>query len=135
MTSTLHLLGRHQLGALAATAVDFFVMTLLVTTGAAGAVVATAVGATLGAITNFLLGRTWIFRASHGAPGPQILRYAAVSGASAGWNALGEYALHDRLGMQFFVARLVVSVVVSLAWNFPLQRAFVFRAPAARVAS
>jgi len=87
----------------------------------------TALGASAGGVTNFLLGRRWIFRAHESAAGPQALRYALVSAASAGWNALGEWLVHDRLGVQYLLARALVAFVVSLAWNFPLQRHFVFR--------
>ncbi len=91
-------------------------------------VIGTAAGATCGALTNFQLGRHFTFGARGDHPAPQALRYALVSAASAGWNALGEYGLHDRLGVQYFWARTVVAVAVSLCWNFPLQRHFVFRA-------
>jgi hypothetical protein len=55
------------------------------------------------------------------------VRYAVVSASSAGWNALGEHIAHDRLGIQYFAARVVVALLVSFAWNFPMQRYFVFR--------
>jgi putative flippase GtrA len=87
---------------------------------------ATAVGAAAGGVTNFLLGRTWIFRAEHTPAGGQAVRYFFVSGASLGWNALGEYVLHDRLGLQYVLARAIVAVAVSLLWNFPMHRSFVF---------
>jgi CDP-diacylglycerol--glycerol-3-phosphate 3-phosphatidyltransferase len=126
---TLPLLARHQLGSLAATVVDFTTMTLLVELGAANPVQATFAGATVGAMTNFLLGRRWIFRASHQAPGPQAIRYAIVSATSAGLNALGEHIAHDDLGVQYVVARAIVAVTVSHVWNLPMQRFFVFRHP------
>ena len=44
-----------------------------------------------------------------------------------GVNALGEYGLHDRLGLHYFLARAIVAVAVSLLWNFPMHRYFVFR--------
>ena len=93
-------------------------------------VVGTVAGATCGAFTNFQLGRHFTFGSRSDHVGHQALRYALVSAASAGLNALGEYGLHDRLGIQYFWARTVVAVAVSLLWNFPLQRHFVFRAAA-----
>ena len=126
---TLATLGRHQLGSMIATCVDFGLMTSLVELGVVDPVRATLVGATFGAVTNFLLGRRWIFEASRAAPVPQAARYAIVSGASAAWNTLGEHVLHDRVGLQYVVARVLVAVGVSVIWNFPLQRWWVFRAP------
>jgi putative flippase GtrA len=50
-----------------------------------------------------------------------------VAGASACWNAVGEHLVHDVGGMQYVLARVLVSIAVSLLWNFPMQRRFVFR--------
>jgi putative flippase GtrA len=120
-------LGRHQIGALVATAVDFGTMIFCVERLGLSAVFATAVGATLGAVTNFSLGRSWIFRRHSGRLEAQAARYALVSAGSAGWNSLGEHVVHDLAHVQYVVARVLVAVAVSLLWNFPMHRRFVFR--------
>ncbi len=120
-------LGRHQIASIISTAVDFATMILAVELLGRSAVGATFFGATCGAITNFQLGRHWIFEARHEGAAPQAARYAIVSGASAGLNALGEYGAHDVLGLNYLAARALVAVAVSLLWNFPMQRYFVFR--------
>jgi putative flippase GtrA len=120
-------LGRHQLGAVTATAVDFAAMIALVEALGVSPVVATAAGATLGAVTNFVLGRVWIFRRHVGHWAAQAARYAVVSAAGAGLNAFGEHVAHDVAGLQYVVGRVFVSVGVSLLWSFPMQRRFVFR--------
>ena len=117
---------RHQAGAIFVTALDFSVMTVVVTQLGGSAVLGTVVGATIGGVTNFILGRRWIFAATVSSARHQAVRYTAVSGASLVLNATGEYFLHDRLGLQFQVARALVAVVVSIAWNFPMHRYFVF---------
>lgn len=121
------LLGRHQIASILSTAVDFGVMTLLVELVGLSAVTGTFAGALAGAFTNFQLGRRWTFEAHRGSAAPQAFRYALVSGMSAVLNAAGEHVLHGWLGMQYLLARAVVAVTVSLCWNFPLQRRFVFR--------
>ncbi len=126
-TATWRTLGRHQIGATVATATDFGTMISCVELLGMSPVAATAIGATLGAVTNFTLGRQWIFRRQSGAFLGQATRYALVSAASAGWNTLGEHALHDRAHVQYVLARALISVAVSLVWNFPLQRRFVFQ--------
>jgi len=118
---------RHQLGALTATAVDFGTMILLVECFGLSPVASTAISASLGGITSFALGRLWIFRRHSGHWAAQATRYAVVSAASAGLNTLGEHLLHDLARLQYVEARLFVSVAVSLLWNFPMQRGFVFR--------
>jgi putative flippase GtrA len=122
------LLGRHQLGSLAATLLDFAVMTAVVGALGTNAEVGTVAGAATGAMGNFLLGRHWVFHGEAGRPMLQARRYAAVSLASLVFNTLGEYVLHERGGVQYQLARVVVAVAVSLLWNFPMQRHFVFGA-------
>jgi putative flippase GtrA len=83
---------------------------------------------------NFTLNRRFTFP-DHGATvRGQALRYTLVSGTSAILNALGEY-----VGTRFFrapyaLARAVVAICVSVGFNYPVQRHFVFapRAPSAR---
>jgi putative flippase GtrA len=120
------LLGRHQIGATAATVVDFGAMILCVEILGLAPVTATAIGATLGGITNFSLGRAWIFLRHSGHVGGQALRYATVSAAGAAFNAMGEHLVHDRAHIQYVIARALVAIAVSLLWNFPMQREFVF---------
>jgi putative flippase GtrA len=93
----------------------------------ASAVAGTAIGAGLGALTNFTLSRAWIFRRPQGRTGWQAVRYALVSATSAGLNTLGEHLVHDVARVQYVLARLLVAVAVSLLWNFPMHRRFVFR--------
>lgn len=131
--SNFRLLIKHQTGAALSTAADFGVMTLLVEMARFQPEVATAVGAFCGAITNFSLGRSWIFSAAKAQGnegvrlGSQAARYALVSVVSLAWNTLGEALLYRGLGLQYFAARVVVAVVVSMAWNYPMHRWFVFR--------
>jgi putative flippase GtrA len=133
-TRLLHTLGRHQLGAFAATAVDFASMILFVECLGVPPTAAAALGASLGAIVNFVLGRTWIFRPHTGHPAAQAARYAIVAAASAGLNAGGEHLLHDVTDMQYVAARILGSIAISLLWNFPMQRHFVFRERGHRMA-
>jgi putative flippase GtrA len=124
---TLRTFARHQMGAVVATGVDFGVMIACVEWLGVSAVAGTAAGATLGAVTNFTLGRVWIFRHHSGRAAHQAVRYALVSAASAAWNSLGEHVVHDLVHVQYVVARALVAFVVGLIWNFPMHRYFVFR--------
>lgn len=126
----LRLLGRHQIGALVTTAVDFAMMIAVVQAFHARPVVGTVVGAATGAVTNFTLGRFWIFDRRDTLTGHarwQALRYGLVSASSLGWNALGVYLLAEVGSLQYVFARSLVAVVVSLLWNFPMHRRFVFQ--------
>ena len=117
---------RHQVGSVITTVVDFSVMILFVSVVGLKPAFGTACGAFAGAITNFTLGRTWIFQAQPDHPGRQALRYALVSGTSLLLNSLGEYLVATVLGVQYVAARAAVAILVSVGWNFPMQKYFVF---------
>jgi putative flippase GtrA len=125
-------LGRHQIGALVGTAIDFGSMIACVEEFGMPPVAGTAIGATFGGVANFVLGRSWIFRHQSGSVPAQAIRYALVSAAGAAWNALGEHLVADRAHVQYVLARAIVAVLVSLFWNFPMQRQFVFHEGRAR---
>jgi putative flippase GtrA len=91
------------------------------------AAIATFIGASLGAITNFTVSRVWAFRTRHLPLMGQAVRYAMVSFGSVMINSLGEWLVNGRMHVEYIVARLLVSVAVSLLWNFPMHRGFVFR--------
>ncbi|HSO34337.1 MAG TPA: GtrA family protein [Labilithrix sp.] len=119
---------RHQAGAVVATVVDFSIMIALVSLAGASPALGTAFGAASGGVVNFLLGRRWIFRAtSHGAA-PQAGRYAMVSAGSLLLNTGAMHVLAGPLHHPFVAARVGVAVLVSVLWNFPMHRTFVFGA-------
>jgi putative flippase GtrA len=122
-------LSRHPASSLAATAVDFTAMVVVASVVGLPASLGTTVGAALGAAVNFLLGRSWVFRATGASFGPQAGRYAFVSLGSLVLNATGVHLLAVQHHLPYVAARVLVSVFVSFAWNFLLQRFFVFGEP------
>jgi putative flippase GtrA len=124
---------RHHTGSLVATSVDFVVMVASVEILGLDPVVGTAAGALCGALTSFLLGRNWVFHRADSRAAGQVLRYAMVAGASLALNALGEYLL-VRAGLGYVRARVIVAVVVSNLWNYPMHKFFVFGQGAAQKA-
>jgi len=120
---------RHNATAIVATAVDYVVMIVLVEVAGMGPVPATAVGAFAGAVTSFTMGRHFTYRVADVPARAQIWRYALVSAASLGLNAGGEYLFFHVVGLQYLVARVITSIIVNNAWNYPMQRFFVFSTP------
>lgn len=117
----------HQLASVVSGAVDFATMIAFVRLASFSPTLATVFGAAAGAVVNFSLGRRVVFSDHVGAMGPQVARYAVVSGTSLVLNAAGEYWATAGMHVQYIAARACVALSVSLLWNFPLQRHFVFR--------
>jgi putative flippase GtrA len=121
---------RHHAASIIATGADYLVMILGVEVLHVSPVAATPMGAFSGAITNFTLGRRFTYQATHVPAGKQAWRYAVVSAASLGLNTAGEYLFHDVVRLEYLLARVITSVIVSNVWNYPMQRYFVFSVPA-----
>ena len=117
---------RHHTVSVVSTVADYAVMVACVELAALRPVPATVVGAVAGAATNFTLNRVFTYHATEEAVGGQTWRYAIVSVASLGLNAGGEALFNGVLGLQYLLARLITSIVVSNFWNYPMQRFFVF---------
>jgi putative flippase GtrA len=117
---------RHHVAAIIATAADYIAMVACVEFGGLRPVAATVAGALVGALVNLQLGRRFTYHVAPGSVGSYVWRYALVSGASLGWNAGGEALFHGVLGLHYVLARVITSVIVSNAWNYPMQRFFVF---------
>lgn len=116
---------RNMVSAGVATGVDFAAAMLLVFGAGMAAPAATAFGSAFGAIVNFGMNRVWTFKSTDSRL-PQLGRYAFVSASSAFLNAGGVAVLLLLPGMAYPTAWLLVHTAVSVAWNFPLHRAYVF---------
>ena len=86
------------------------------------------VGNIVGAITNFVIGRQWVFLSS-GTNNlrQQALRYAIVW---AGYVALGFLlfvAVTDYININYRIAKVLVAIFLSVTYNYVLQKKYVFK--------
>lgn len=101
---------------------------------------ATAIGAVCGGIVNCIVGYKFTYHAKGVSKRAVAVKFIMVWFGSLLLNSVGTELLFrlfdgwhwlDTLGFTsdgcFAAARLLVSLIVSLAWNFLLQRTFVFR--------
>lgn len=116
-----------QVASLSATAVDYGATVVLVELAGAWYVAATALGAFLGAVTNFLMNRHWSFQATHVSVRGQATRYLLVSAGSLALNTVAVYGFTDGLGFKYMISKVVASLMVGFFYNFPLHRWFVFK--------
>ena len=98
---------------------------------------ATAIGLVVGGVVNCCLNYKFPFRAEHCSVKAVALKYLLIWGGSfvlniAGTTALNHLLLHIPLPSVikpdgiFAFSRLSVSLIVSLAWNFLMQKNFVY---------
>lgn len=115
-----------QITALLATTVDFTITILLAEWLKVWYLEAVAAGAACGAITAFLLNRSWVFRAQEKALHFQALRYLLVAAGSWFLNTGGVYLLTETTGISYLVSKSLVSIIVGLTYNYMLAKRFVF---------
>ncbi len=101
---------------------------------------ATPVGAVLGGIVNCCINYKFTFHASDCSVKAVAVKYVLIwlgsvlfntVGTSLLANVLDSWHILESIGFttvgSFAVARVIVSLVVSLAWNFLMQKTFVYR--------
>lgn len=123
---------RAWVAAAIATVVDYGSFTLLIEAVGIYTGTARALGALLGAIANFTLNKVYTFRTRDSSVLVEVPRYAAISLTSLLLNTVGVILLTEGLRWNPLLAAAVVGSVVSLGWNLPLHRVFVFREHTAR---
>jgi putative flippase GtrA len=120
-----------QGAAVTGSAIDFLVFTIVVQlTGHTPdqLSLATAAGAFCGGLINFIIVRKWVF--SEGQKGAHIQagRYLLVWAGSILLNSRGMYLVTTYFpAINFLVARVLVSVLVGVTYNYALQKRFVFK--------
>jgi len=113
--------------ALAATSLDFMVLTTLKEIFHVHYVWATFLGAVAGALVAFLLGRNWAFLNTFNSIFGQAGRYLITVLGSIALNTGGVFALTEGLfSNHYLVSKIIVAICVGLFFNFPMQRYFVF---------
>ncbi|MEP6764524.1 MAG: GtrA family protein [Gemmatimonadaceae bacterium] len=117
---------RANLSAGIATWLEWLLVTVLVAVSV-HYLVATAIGATIGAVTDFSIKRNWAFiRGKVGMIQKEAVRYVLASAASLLLNLVLAYEFVSGLGMAKIPGVIAASIVVGLLWNYPVHRYFVF---------
>lgn len=116
-----------QAASLAGSVVDFLGTICLVEGLHVAEVPASSLGNVAGGLANFQLGRHHVFKVAHHRATSQGVRYLLVWAGSLALNAGGMYLLVDRLHANYLLSKMVVSLLVGLGFNYPLQLYFVFR--------
>ncbi len=83
------------------------------------------IGTICGGVINFLIGRHWVFSSDPGKGHVKVLKYLLVWTGNLGLNATGMYVLTEA-GNSYIIAKVATSLLVAIAYNYPLQKKYVF---------
>jgi len=119
-------LPRSILTSLLTTAFDFGVLTGAVELFHVNYVLATWMGTVVGSLSNFAINKRWAFHGSPLALRHQLLRFMLVQAGASAWHTLGVWLLTRFGGLPYLGSKTVIAALVALAWNYPLNRYFVF---------
>ncbi|RYD55427.1 MAG: GtrA family protein [Sphingobacteriales bacterium] len=116
-----------QAASFAASLMDFITTVVAVELLGFLVVPGAALGNIVGGITNFVLGRGWVFSAADGKVNYQALRYFVVWTGNICLNVGGVYIFTHLLGITYVISKVVVSLIVGFSYNYLLQKKYVFR--------
>lgn len=119
---------RAWLASVLATVIDYGLFTVLVEVLGVYTGTSRALSAAAGAVANFTANKLWTFKTQKTSLLVEGPRYAAISLTSLLLNTGGVILLTEGLRWNPLLAAAVVGVVVSVGWNLPLHRLWVFRA-------
>ncbi|MGV6946165.1 GtrA family protein [Sphingobacterium kyonggiense] len=85
------------------------------------------VSGSLGAIVNFTINRYWSFNNTAVPLASQLWKFILVVAGSITLKSLGIHLLVDIWHWHFLLSKLILEIVVSLGFNFTLQKYWVFR--------
>jgi putative flippase GtrA len=116
-----------QIAALLATGVDFGVYLLLTRLAGFPIVAASATSTLCGGVTNFMIGRNWVFSAREGKWVGQLNRYVLVWIGNFLLNVSGLWLVTRYSTIKDWEAKVIVAIAVAVCYNYPLQKRFVFK--------
>lgn len=89
------------------------------------------ISGSIGAIINFSLNKTWTFRAKdhpyQHSTQVQLIKFIVVVGNSILLKSGGTFLVTNFLHIDYKISRIIVDLIVSLAFNFTLQKYWVFK--------
>ena len=109
---------------------DYIIMIFLTEFAGLFYVISIGISGTLGAVINYSLNRYWTFKRTDIPMQTQLKKFVVVVIGSIILKSSGTYILTEWVHIDYKISRLMVDAVVSLGFNFMLQKYWVFRKPA-----
>ncbi|WP_313514464.1 GtrA family protein [Sphingobacterium sp.] len=127
MSDKLRVFLRAQLSAFIGGLSDFGIYTFCYTVLKFTAPFSNVISGSLGAIVNFTINRYWSFGNTQKSIGSQLWKFIIVVVGSITLKSLGIHLLVDIWDLHFLLSKLIVEIIVSLGFNYTLQRFWVFK--------
>ncbi len=116
-----------QLSAFVGGVADYIIMILLTEIAGIFYTWSICISGMLGAVINFSLNRYWAFRSVDEKKRTQLAKFIFVVLGSIALKSSGTYLLTEIFSLDYRISRLCVDAVVSLGFNFTMQKYWVFR--------
>jgi len=116
-----------QASAFVGGAVDYAVMLLCVEVFGWHYVAGIVAGGLVGAVVNYLINRYWTFKGKDDRMSNQIGKYLIVLFGSIFFKSVGTSLFTELFGLDYKISRIITDLIVSLGWNYTLQRLWVFK--------
>lgn len=85
------------------------------------------ISGSLGAVVNFLINRNWAFKSAEKPVFNQLWKFVIVVIGSISLKSLGVHFFVDTWHWHFILSKLLIEILVSLGFNFTLQKFWVFK--------
>ena len=123
----MHTFAKAQIASFIASMVDYLITILCVELLGFWYVAGSSTGTIIGGVTNFSLGRHWVFRGGERERRIQLFRYFIVWMVYSMLVTFGVYLLTHVGGFNYIISKITVTLFLAVAYNYPLQKRFVFR--------
>jgi putative flippase GtrA len=116
-----------NIASLTASFCDYLITIVCKELFALDAVIASVVGVVFGGVINFIIGRNWVFESTNSPSYHQAKRYFVAWCGNLILNTTGVYLLTRHAGIHYIIAKLITSITIAVAYNYPIQKRYVFK--------
>ena len=134
-TKSVFVFAKAQVSAFTGGLLDYLVMILCTELLHIHYTISIAIGGIAGAVLNFSLNRYWTFSANKTSQSPagfQLAKFAFVVAGSIALKSSGTYFFTTWLKLDYKITRIMVDILVSLFFNYVLQKYWVFKKTAVK---
>ncbi|WP_316840189.1 GtrA family protein [Pedobacter gandavensis] len=127
---SVYVFGKAQVSAFSGGVLDYLIMIACTELLHIHYTISIAIGGIIGAIVNFSINRYWTFNANQANQlpvGKQLIKFVFVVAGSILLKSSGTYLFTNLLRLDYKITRIMVDILVSLGFNYTLQKYWVFK--------